>query len=274
MIRKASGQLEPFTIEKVKKSLAKSGASKELVEEIATKIAEHPNIESTKDIHNFAVNYLQQINPAIAARYNVRHALLELGPSGFPFEKFIAAIFSQQGYDTLHDQIVRGKCIEHEIDVIAHNNSDRYFVECKFHHQHGLKVEVKVTLYCKARFDDIQSVKSHDHRADTMWVITNAKFTSEAIRYADCVGIKLLGWSYPADKNLQFYIDHFKMHPITALVSLSHKQKRSLISEGLVLCRDARTHKEAFRKLGMSQAAIDPLIHEAELVCDLPRDTR
>jgi len=58
----------------------------------------------------------------------------------------------------LTDQKVRGKLVEHEIDVVAWNEEKLIMVEAKFHNQLGVKTDLKVILYVKERFDDLSAV--------------------------------------------------------------------------------------------------------------------
>ena len=44
---------------------------------------------------------------------------MELGPSGFPFEKLVGKILEQEGFETRVGVIVQGNCVQHEVDVIA-----------------------------------------------------------------------------------------------------------------------------------------------------------
>jgi hypothetical protein len=154
-ITKASGEREAFDIKKFKRSLQKSGASAQIIEEITNEVLQAPDLTSTRDIYVYALNQLKKARPAYAARYNLKYALSELGPSGFPFEHFVAEIFKQQGYEALVDQEVPGFCITHEVDVILKKDNQHILIECKYHQPH-LKANVKTPLYIKARFDDLE----------------------------------------------------------------------------------------------------------------------
>jgi Holliday junction resolvase-like predicted endonuclease len=270
-IRKASGKRELFDVEKFRTSLKKAGAEHDLVERLVFEIQQLPKLRSTKEIYSYALTRLQQERPVVAARYNIKRALLELGPAGFPFEQFIAELFRAQGYAAVTDQIEPGFCVEHELDVVLTRDSTIAMVECKFHNSQQLKTDVKVALYCKARFEDIektwQGQEGKKPRYHGMWLVTNTKFTSEAIRYAACAGIELLGWSYPAQENLPVLIDRYRLYPITTMPTLTRVQKRSFIKEGFVLCRDAKSYISVMRKYGMSQAEIDALVRDAEELC-------
>lgn len=213
----------------------------------------------------------------IAARYNLKQALIQFGPAGFPFEQFIAQLLKSQGYTTEINKQVNGKCIWYEIDIIARKENKHYLIECKFHNRQNMKSDVKVTLYNKARFDDIHNAWKESEKRDSTinhdyhqgWVITNTKFTSVAEKYGECVGLRLISWTYPSTGNLPAMIDQLGLHPITALTSLTKKQKQEFLNAGFVLCRDAAQHKNMFKQFGFSEKKIKQLIAEIKAVCKL-----
>lgn len=269
---KSSGEQEPFSVEKFQKSLRRTGASQEEINQLTDYIEHAPDLKTTRDIYKYALNHLRKKRPAVAVRYNLKNALSQLGPSGFPFEHFIAEIFKNQGYEILIDQIVQGFCVTHEIDIILKKNNEQVMVECKFH-QPRLYADVKVPLYIKSRFDDLEKKQSQDkngpYHFSQAWIVTNTKFTSEALQYGICVGLKLLSWSYPEEGNLAQLIDELGFHPITALTSLSNKQKRYLIEHGFVLCKDAAKFAYLLKQLGLSDKKVNEIIKEAQGACEL-----
>lgn len=270
-ITKASGEKELFDIKKFRRSLKKAGASPDIIDKLAKKIQKKSKLRNTKEIYQFALDYLHKVSPPTAARYNIKRALIELGPTGFSFEQFIAKLFEKQKYNVKTNQVVEGWCVDHELDIIASKKREHLMIECKFHSRQGKKTDVKVSLYIKARFDDVKKVweqnPQHQVAFHQAWIATNTKFTSKAIQYAECTNIKLLGWSYPPQKSLPDLINAYGLHPITALTSLSGKEKKLLIKEGFVLCRDAQNYQELLQRLQFTPHRIKKLIKEAEEVC-------
>lgn len=269
IIIKRSGELEPFSEKKFKHSLLRAGAAPDLVDTILEEILKK-RPQHTKDLYHVALSLLHSYNKPVAARYNLKQALMQLGPAGYPFENLIAEIFKRKGYTTQTDTIAQGYCVTHEIDVLAHKDNARYFVECKFHNSLILKTDIKVALYVKARFEDIKAGSPREHlELNQQWIVTNTSFTSQAISYATCVGMQVMGWSYPYNNGLAHTIDSLGLHPITALTSLSRKQKNNLVQQGLVLCNQASIKRANLEKLGISDEHIDAVIAEAENVCSL-----
>ena len=96
---------------------------------------------------------------------------MELGPAGYPFERFIGAILEHQGYHVEVGQLVKGYCVRHEVDVIADRDDRRYMVECKFHTRQAHNSDVKVSLYIHSRFNDIR--KNGSNRME--WTINSTR---------------------------------------------------------------------------------------------------
>ena len=209
-IVKSNGQRERFNLEKLRHSLRRSGASPPLVDEISVHVErEVLNGMTTDEIYRHAFALLHSKERATALRYSLRRSLLALGPTGFPFEKFVGEIYKRKGYSVLLDQTVQGKCIDHEMDVVAWNDSALLMVEAKYHHELAYKSDVKVVLYIKARFDDLYSAEfayGGKRKLSEGWLITNTKFTDKAIKYAECSGVRLLGWDYPPKGNFYHLI--------------------------------------------------------------------
>ena len=268
IIEKASGEHEAFSANKLKRSLTRSGASaadaNRIVELVEAQL--QPGM-TTKVIYNLAFSFLRKTDRPTAARYDLKRAIMELGPSGFPFEDFVGELLREQGYDVEVGKLVEGKCVDHEVDVVATKGKEHFLIECKFHNRPGLKSNVKIPLYVKARFDDIFAAEKHSkEHFDGCWVVTNTKFTSEAVKYGTCAGLKVLGWSHPKNEGIEAMIDRLGLHPITCLTTLSKQQKRKLIHEGVVLCRDA--NKRNLRKIGLPDNKILRVMDECTGVCE------
>ena len=93
-VTKYSGELVHYDEQKLINSLRKSGADKAVAEAIVKKIeSELYEGIASKKIYKLAYQLLKNISNAHAARYNLRTAMMGLGPAGFFFEKFIAKIW-------------------------------------------------------------------------------------------------------------------------------------------------------------------------------------
>lgn len=272
-VLKADGAMESFNESKLRESLRKSGSSDSVASEIVGHITrELVNGMSTTDIYRHAFSLLATKQKKAAARYSLRRSLLALGPTGFPFEKFIGELFKRRGFSVLLDQAVRGTCVEHEMDVVAWNREKLIMAEAKYHHELAYKSDVKVALYVKARFDDLYSAEFKYGNQRVLaegWLITNTKFTEKAIRYGECSGMRLLGWNYPQSDNLHDTIEKAGIHPITSLTTLSEGQKRTLMEQGVVLCESIKNERAKLRSLGFDERLIDAAEAESRILCPL-----
>lgn len=219
-IVKTDGTRQPFEERKLGVSLIRAGASEVAREKIVRHIAgEVKDGMTTTDIYHHAFELLHKFEEPVVQRYSLKRAMAALGPTGFPFEHFISDIFKVQGFETLTDQVVQGRCTSHEMDVVAWNKEKLIMAEAKFHHQLGLKSDVKVALYIKARFDDLSSERfsyGGVERALTEGLlITNTNFTEKAIEYSTCAGVRLIGWNYPEKGNLHDMIIQSGVYPHT-----------------------------------------------------------
>jgi Restriction endonuclease len=192
---------------------------------------------------------------------------MELGPSGFPFEDFIAEVFRSQGYEAVTGQVVKGFCVEHEVDVVAWNENKLIMVEAKFHNQLGIRSDLKIALYVKARFDDLRQMKFNyggkERSLDEGWLITNTKFTSTAIEYGSCQGgLVMIGWNYPPHGNLHDMILEAKLHPLTCLSSLDGIHKKLLLDKGVVLCKTIVENPDLLATIGIDEETSRHIIDE------------
>ncbi|MCR4334822.1 MAG: restriction endonuclease [Patescibacteria group bacterium] len=270
-IVKSGGERELFNRDKIFNSLHKAGADTETAEKIVSHIDnEIKDGMSTHEIYSHAFYLLHKSQKPLALKYSLRRSLLGFGPSGFPFEKFIAEIWKQKGYTVETDKIVKGHCAEHEVDVIAWNENKLIMIEAKFHNQSGVKSDLKVALYVKARYEDLEGAMFNYGKMKKLsegWLITNTKFTSSAIEYAQCQGLRLVGWNYPMKGNLQDLIEDSGLHPITCLTTLTVAEKKDLIERGLVSCNSLITDNKTLEEVGIKGEHLEQVIEEVKSLC-------
>jgi len=271
-IIKHSGDIVDFDPEKLRKSLMKSGADDLVVEDILHKISKeiYDGI-STKKIYKRAFVLLKKEANSHAARYNLRSGLQLLGPAGFFFEKYIARLFDAEGYHTTTNLTLPGKCVSHEIDVLIKKGDVLEMVECKFHSARETKSDVKVPLYVFSRFNDLkerkQIVFSKNETISKCWIVTNNRFTSDAVDFAKCSGMNLLSWDYPKGNNLKTKNDIDCLYPVTCLTTLSLAEKDKLLILDVILAKELINNSEHLDKIGLSANRIKNVLKEVrELV--------
>lgn len=268
---KHSGERADFSIEKLKSSLRKSGAEEALVNEISNNVRDelYQGI-STKEIYNRAFALLKKEKKGYASKYKLKKAIYELGPTGFPFEKFIAALLFYSGYKVKTGQFLQGKCVLHEVDVVARKNDQFIVIECKFHSDEGRNCNVKIPLYIHSRYRDILNNYNDKNEAEKPtegWVVTNTRFTEDALQYGKCAGLYLLSWDYPIGNGIKERIDRLGLYPITASTLMSQREKQFLLSRDIVLCKQLINDDFYLDHLGISENRQARILEEIKILC-------
>ena len=271
-IIKANGEETSYEPEKIARSLERAGAGQEVIQEVlsATEKELFDGIH-TKAMYKIVFRNLKKLSHGTAGKYHLKSAIMELGPTGFPFEKFIAALLEAEGYQTLTDQIVQGHCVKHEVDIIAEKDNKHFMMECKFHGTTGNICDVKVALYVYARFLDVEktwlNIPGHAQKFHQGWLVTNTRLSGDAEKYGKCVGMGLLSWNYPRGDSLRERIDRNGLYPITCLTTLSKHEKQALLNKKIVLCHTVCERPSVLNGIGLSMARKSMALEEAKTIC-------
>lgn len=266
------GQKEPFSAKKVKESAQRAGATTETAEKIADTIKK----EVTDGMHTSAIydrikEMLSEKEPQSAIKFSLKSAMRKLGPTGFPFEKFTANILEKAGYNVQINQFLSGACIDkYETDFLAQKGQKKYIGECKYHTDRGEKVDLQDALYNFARFQDIIDGENPYKQSSQSFFVTNAKFSSMAIKYSRCKNVKLLGWRYPQGEGLETIVEKYDFYPITILPSVDGKSKKAFDQAKLMLAKDLLKEdgKTLEQQLQIPQNKLTELIEEAKVLLE------
>jgi hypothetical protein len=269
LVTKADGEQEFFDPAKLEHSLAHAGASSVARARILARVmgALKPGI-MTEEIYRLAFDMLQQEAKPTAARYSMKRAVFALGPSGFPFEQFLAEVLKGHGWSTRTGVTLIGRCAPHEVDVLAEKDGKRIGVEAKFHNDPGGRTDIKDALYVHARYEDLARAPEASSRVEEGWLMTNTRFTRNAIRYAQCSNLTLVGWDYPRTRGLLTMIEEARVHPLTCLTTLSEGEKRRLLEQRIVLCKHVQT-AHLLEEYGVKPARIPGVLEEAKQLCGI-----
>ena len=271
-VKKSTEEIEAFSIQKLKQSLQSCGATKIEVDTIINQMqASIYDGISSNEIYKKAFSILKKINKISASRYSLKRALFDLGPTGYPFERLVGALLKEKGYKAKVSVILNGECITHEIDVLAEKEGNVYVIECKFHSDAKGSSNVKVPLYINSRFLDIQKQwNTNSNKVAHLkqgWLVTNTRFTADAINYAKCVGLTLLSWNYPKNNGLKANIDTLALYPITALTTLTKKEKHQLIEKDVILVKELINASNKMKNIGLSDVRINRVLDEVKKLC-------
>ena len=266
-VKKSSGELAEFSQERLKKSLINAGASEAIADRIVSNILNIIQEEiSTGKIYSEAFRMLKTLKSPAANRYNLKKAILQLGPSGYPFEKFVGEIFKSLNYEVKVGTVVEGRCVSHEVDVWAKKPGEWLMLECKFRNRQGEKVDVKNPLYIKSRFDDVVSNWRKENGENPVHyqggIVTNSHFSVDALRYGNCVKLKMISWEHPNGKSLKNLIDQSDLHPVTCLTSLNKRETTQLLETGIVLCKSLLQNPRALDELTINNRKKNKVLKE------------
>jgi len=271
LVTKANGTKQPFSRRKVVRTCIRMGATRAEAELIANEIETriYAGI-STKKILQMIFRRIKKYKPVIKHQIDLRRALSLINPAP-EFEQFVRLLLSEYGYQVTPNQIIRGKCVEHEIDAVAKKNGKTYLVEVKHHYKYHTPTSLDVSRISRAVFEDVaegHELGLNDLEIDYAMIVCNTKLSEHAKRYADCKGIFHIGWSSPKNGDLQSMIEQKKLYPITFLKGLNAETRNKLASNGILLLKQLvmKTPLELRRQTGVSLERLELMISKAEAI--------
>lgn len=264
MVTKLDGTAEPYNEEKIRLSASRIGVPEGLQKEMLMSIRDrlYDGIK-TDEIFAMIKEFLKSSDsPYLALKYNLKEALTQLGPSGYPFEKYVSLLLQELGYQTKINQTIAGGCVPHEVDVVAVKDNITYFIEAKFHKNVSQRTDVRVPLYIKSRYEDLKTAWQNGESCP--WIVTNTRFSTDAIKYAECQNIKLTSWGYPKGSGIMDLIEATNLHPFTIIDGMSPGDKIRLMSAGVVTCKqllDPQYHHL------LSKDFLEKILPDLEQIC-------
>lgn len=260
---KSNGEKEKFNPEKIKRTLIRSGASKKLADELLKKIEKkvYNNIK-TREILDLILDNLKK-EKGVFERYDLKRAIMELGPTGYPFENFFAIILENYGFNVETNKVLKGKMIDHEVDIIAIKEKS-FMIECKYHNHIGVYTRIKIPLYVYARFLDLKNY------FDSVWLVTNTKCSNDVKEYAKGVNMRITSWNYPSKESLRDLINQKKLYPITILKHVAKNTKEKLFKANIFLLKTLAEKDIHWlrKKTNLSEQYLYNLISEAKVILD------
>ena len=272
-IHKSSGEDEPFHPEKLERSLRHSGATDEDIRKALTaverEIRKSGGRVDSRRLFQIAHGVLRRARRPAAARYNLRRAVERLGPSGFPFERFFAEVLASEGWTTEVGVTLQGRYVTHEVDVDARRDGERILCECKFRRDQRSKLDVQVAMYVFGRAEDLKALPGGYRQ---FWLVTNGRFTSDALRFGEGMGLAMLGWDHPKGQGLRDRIDRSGLHPVTCLTDLRRGEQKRLLHAGIVMCRQLQEQAGWLDRLELPHSREQRVRRELAALCALDGD--
>jgi len=255
---KYSGGIEPFDASKIEYTIREAGGSKKLAREAVQEVKKNfrENMK-TSEILNLLLKFLKK-EPGVSERYDLKRAIMSLGPSGFPFENFFASLLNNYGYKTKVGEKLIGNDIVYEIDIIAEKEK-KFMIECKYHNKLGIETKVRYADIAYRRFLELKK-----YNFDQPWLATNTKCSIDAINFSKKVNLKITSWSYPKNESLSVLIEKKGLYPITILKSLPNNIKEKLYNSKILIAKDLLKYdKKKLRQLtGLTEKEVEETIQK------------
>ncbi len=267
MVIKWDGRTEEFDPTKIVRTLTRMGAPQTVAEEIADDLVDR--IEegmTTKEIYNMAVTELETHREVVEFRRDLRDGLARIG-GGFIFEDYVRLLLEEYGYKVSGNVIIRGACVDHEIDGIAERNAETVYVEIKHHSVLERYTPFEVTLSAKAKWDDLQAGCEqglNDCTFDRVLIVTNTRLTKQAQQYAECVGIEHFGWNTPQGRGIDWFIENKKLYPVTILRTVTDEE-RDVLYTNKILTLNQLVQADP-KSVGLRKERVKELIEETHRV--------
>lgn len=270
---KADGSRQLFDREKVKRTCIRMGTTIKVAEKIVDRVEakSYDGIE-TKKVLRMVFSLLGKYKPSTKAQIDLRRAIA-LVKSKPDFEQFIQILLSEHNYKVTPNKIIRGKCVEHEIDAIARKDGRTYIVEVKHHYDYHKSSGLDVSRISRAVFEDITEgfeLGLNKFNIDSAMIVCNTKLSSHSERYAQCRGIKHICWNHPPESDLQTMIEEKKLYPITYCKGLRKDERDKLSSARIILLKQIieMSPEEIKRKTSIQRGKISKLIERARIILE------
>jgi len=270
-VTKFDGTRQPFDKNKIVRTCLRMGATNAVAESIAEDIENrvYDGIE-TKKILQMIFKHLRKHKPVTRHQIDLRKALSLLSPAP-DFERFVQLLLSEHGYEVTSNQIIQGRCVEHEVDAVARKNGKTCIVEVKHHYKYHTPTSLDVSRISRAVFEDVTEAYQlglNNLKIDYALIVCNTKLSEHAKRYADCRGISHIGWSSPPNRDLQTMIEEKKLYPITLLKGLNTETRNKLASNGVILLKQLteKTPKELRKQTRVPKEKLRSIIDIAQAI--------
>jgi len=237
-VTKADGTKQPFDKQKIINTCLALQATPQQAQSIADKIeARVYEGIPTRKILQMIFRYMKKYRPEIGYQIDLKQALSMLR-SRPDFEIFIGKIFEAMGYEVKTNLILQGKCIEHEIDIVAKKKDETVLIEVKHHANPHTRSGLDVFLQLNSTLEDLREgykEGKNDLKFDRAILVCNTKISEHARKYALCRGLEFICWKFPKEWSLERIIEGYKLYPITFLKEVRREEAYKLADAGIVM---------------------------------------
>ena len=239
-VTKADGSTQLFDRGKVVKTCLRIGANRRIALQIADEVESlvYDGIPTHK-VLQITLKLLRKHKPTIRHFLDLKKGLSVMN-SKPEFENFVQILLVHHGFEVGPSQVIRGKCIGHEVDAVAKKDGVIYFVEAKHHSNYHTPTGLDESRIARAVLEDVSEgflLGRSTLRIDRAMIVTNTRYSEHAKRYGKCRNILQIGWSSPKELSLQNMIEEKKVYPISCIRGLSNQTRIKLVNSGVVLMK-------------------------------------
>jgi hypothetical protein len=272
-VSKVDGRRERFDRGKVIATCLRLNAARDVADSVAARV--ESNLYDgipTREIIRMIYRFLAEHRPEVRLQFDLRKAI-SLLRSKPDFEQYIRRLLSECGYEVTGPRIVRGRCVEHEVDAIASMNNETTYVEIKHHVWPHTYTGLDVFLQVQATFEDLAKgyeVGANQYPFRKALMVCNTKLSDHARLYADCAHVGHIGWKSPPSKSLEGLIKQKKLYPITMDKMLDARTEARLADAGVLLLHELAEAqvKELSRKTRMNPNKLNRLGSRARRIIE------
>jgi hypothetical protein len=267
-VTKADGSRQIFDREKVVKTCLRMGVNRRIANNVAHAVEArvHDGMPTNK-VLQLIFRLLRKHTPTIQHFLDLRKGL-SLMDSKPEFEKFVQTLLAHNGFEVTPNQIIKGRCVEHEVDAVARKDDVTYFVEAKHHSNYHTPTGLDESRIARAVLEDVTegfALGKNEVQIERAMIVTNTRYSEHARRYGKCRDILQIGWSSPKTLALQNIIEEKKLYPLSCIKGLNRDVKMKLVNYGIVLMTQLVEEKPAkiAEETGVSKENIQRIIKKA-----------
>lgn len=223
---------------------------------------------TTKAILQLIFTFMRRYKPAVRHLLDLRRGISIMEPK-LEFEMFIRALLAHSGFEVTPNQILKGKCGEHEVDGIARKDGVTYSVEVKHHLSYHALTGLDESRIAWAVLEDASDAYAAGLttlKIDRAMIVTNTRYSDHAVRYGGCKNILQIGWSSPQYLGLKDMVEKGELYPLSCLRGVTYEARLKLADAGIVLIRQL-LEKDTLtiqKRTGLPQATVLSIVEMAQ----------
>ncbi len=268
LVTKADGSVEPYSREKVVRTCLKMGVGRGEAEDVADYVEQrlYEGV-STGEVYRVIMQRLRKHRPEIAFRRDLRAAISLLRPKP-DWELFVRMLLAKDSYRVEGNRLLRGRCVENEVDGLLYSGSEIILLETKHHANPHTKTALDIPREARSIFEDVvegYELGYHAVKPTGTVIVCNTKLTEQAVQYANCRGIRFISWKYPTGRGLEDLIEMHNVYPTTLLSEVSGAVEAALGDAGIVSLGQLAAGDPSYlaRLSGVDKAKLQGLIKRA-----------